>query len=62
VNTPAASPPQLPAQGGVRDPAWYREPAPEDSRTHEGEMATAYGCRPSPETAVANGVTPASGG
>jgi hypothetical protein len=33
-----------------------------DTRTHELEVMAAHGCVPSPEAAVAMGVTPASGG
>ena len=60
--TPAATPPAPPEQGGVLDSSWYREPAPMDTRTHELEVMAAHGCVPSPEAAVAMGVTPASGG
>jgi hypothetical protein len=60
--TPAATPPTEPAQGGVLDSSWYREPVPMDTRTHELEVMTAHGCVPSPAAAVAMGVTPASGG
>jgi hypothetical protein len=47
--------------------AWARsmahrpEPA-EDTRTHADEVRQVHGCVPSPEAAVAMGVTPASGG
>jgi hypothetical protein len=51
-----------PAQGGVRDAAWYREAAPEDTREHSAEIMASHGCVPSPEAAVNMGVTPASGG
>jgi hypothetical protein len=62
VITPADTPPTPPAQGGVRDPSWYRQPAVQDTRTHEQEVMAAHGCQPSPEASVAMGVTPASGG
>jgi hypothetical protein len=55
--TPAATPPTEPAQGGVLDSAWYRETAPADHRSHQSEMTAAHGCVPSPEAAVAMGVT-----
>jgi hypothetical protein len=40
----------------------YRPPAAEDTRDHNTEIMSAHGCQPSPEAAVARGVTPSSGG
>jgi hypothetical protein len=50
VITPAGTPPTPPAQGGVRDASWYREAAPEDTRTHQDEIMAAHGGQPSIET------------
>jgi hypothetical protein len=62
VITPADSAPVPPAQGGVLDASWYREAAPQDTRTHETEVMASHPGRPTPAEAVANGVTPSSGG
>jgi hypothetical protein len=55
VSTPPEQMPVLPA-------SWYRETAPEDTRTHDGELMASRPGRPTPDEAVARGVTPASGG
>jgi hypothetical protein len=60
--TSAATPPAEPAQGGVLDSSWYREPAPTDTRTHEAEVMASHPGRPTPAEAIGRGVTPASGG
>lgn len=59
--TPAASAPQAPAQMPASS-FDIQDPGVCDTRTHADEIRAAHGCVPSPEAAVAMGVTPASGG
>jgi hypothetical protein len=69
--TPHASPPTAPAQMPALDRSWYHSVGEDNAaqvaedwqaNIHGDEIRASHGCAPSPEAAVAMGVTPASGG